>query len=199
MAAIPQSTAGPLSSSRYQERGKKAKVKTAKDVPGPALKKAVGDIVDAGGKEIADVLKGATEVSGQLKIDPKSGNFAGLAGGHGSASWSKLIANVSGDWTSAGGFTGGKIGGGTSGGNAVLLTKGGCNSPRPETNEAHGSLTLGANNATVTVATLTCNVPSTLSATVAKFHTGDRVEIKCTSASGTNTLARVDSDHHGDH
>jgi len=132
-------------------------------------------------------------------IDPKSGNFAGLAGGHGSASWSKLIANVSGDWTSAGGFTGGKIGGGTSGGNAVLLTKGGCKSPRPETNEAHGSLTLGANNATVTVATLTCNVPSTLSATVAKFHTGDRVEIKCTSASGTNTLVRVESDDHGDH
>ena len=79
-------------------------------------------------------------------IDPKSGNFAGLAEGHGSASWSKLIANVSGNWTSAGGFTGGRLGGGTSGGNAVLLTKGGCQSPKREANEAHGSLTLGANS-----------------------------------------------------
>jgi hypothetical protein len=153
-------------------------------------------------------------VSGKLRIDGANhtsawfegvisggSHIAGLAEGHGSAPWSKLVANLSADWTSAGGFVSGKLGGGTVGGNAVVLTSGGCKPPKPpkpETNEAHGSLTLGANNATVTVTTLTCNVPSTLSTTVAKFHTGDRVEIKCTSAGGVNTLVRISGHHDHD-
>jgi hypothetical protein len=124
-------------------------------------------------------------------------HIAGLAEGRGNAPWSKLVANLSADWTSGGGFVGGKLGGGTTGGNAVSLTSGGCGTPKPETVEAHGALTLGANNATVTVAGVTCNVPSNLSANVAKFHANDRVEIKCTSASGTNTLFRIE--RRGDH
>jgi len=139
-------------------------------------------------------------VAGFEAVVDTSGNFAGLAVGHGSAPWNKLIGNISGNWTSTGGFTGGKLGGGTSGGLAVLLTRGGCRSTstKPETIEAHGSLTLGANNATVTVAGVSCNVPSTLATRVASFHTSDRVEIKCTSASGTNTLMRIErkDDHH---
>jgi hypothetical protein len=142
-------------------------------------------------------------VSGKLRIDGANHtsawfegviaggtHIAGLAEGHGNAPWSKLVANLSADWSSAAGFNG-KLGGGTSGGNAVVLTSGGCKSPKPETVEAHGALTLGANNATVTVAGVTCNVPSDLSTKVAKFHSSDRVEIKCTSASGTNTLTRI--------
>lgn len=144
-------------------------------------------------------------VSGRLRIDGAnhtsawfegviSGgtHIAGLAEGHGNAPWSKLVANLSADWSSAGGFQAGKLGGGTTGGNAVILTSGGCKSPKPETVEAHGALTLGANNATVTVAGVTCNVPSDLSTKVANFHGGDRVEIKCTSASGANTLTRIE-------
>ena len=149
-------------------------------------------------------------VSGRLRIDGANhtsawfegvisggAHIAGLADGHGNAPWSKLVATLSVDWSSAGGFTGGKLGGGTSGGNAVILTSGGCKSPKPETVQAHGALTLGANNATVTVAGVTCNVPADLSTKVAKFHGGDRVEIKCTSASGTNTLTRIEGQ--GDH
>jgi hypothetical protein len=153
-------------------------------------------------------------VTGKLRIDGSNhtsawfegvvsggSHIAGLAEGRGSAPWSRLVANLSADWSSAGGFTNGKLGGGTANGNAVVITSGGCKPPKPpkpETNEAHGSLTLGANNATVTVTTLTCNVPANLAADVAKFHTGDRVEIKCTSASGTNTLARITGHHdHG--
>jgi hypothetical protein len=152
-------------------------------------------------------------VSGRLRIDGANHtsawfagvvaggtHIAGLAEGHGNAPWSKLVANLSADWTSGGGFVGGKLGGGTNGGNAVILTSGGCRTttPKPETIEAHGALTLGANNATVTVAGVTCNVPSNLSADVAKLHVNDRVEIKCTSASGTNTLAHIErrDDHH---
>ena len=53
----------------------------------------------------------------------------------------------------------------------------------------------GANYATVTVATLTCNVPTTLS--LATFKNGDFVEIKCTSSAGTNTLTSIKGK--GDH
>lgn len=152
-------------------------------------------------------------VSGRLRVDGANHtsawfagvvaggtHIAGLAEGHGNAPWNKLVANLSADWTSGGGFVGGKLGGGTTGGNAVILTSGGCRTttPKPETIEARGALTLGANNATVAVAGVTCNVPSDLATRIAKFHSGDRVEIKCTSASGTNTLMRIEGkgDHH---
>jgi hypothetical protein len=123
-----------------------------------------------------------------------SGNFAGLATGHGSASWNRLIGNISGNWSSGGGFTGGKIGGPTSGGIAVLLTRGGCQGQKPETVEAKGALTIGSG--TVTVAGVTCTVPSTIS--LGNFSANEQVEIKCTSSGGTNTLVRI-SGHHGDH
>jgi hypothetical protein len=178
---------------------------------------ALGDPTLAGNATVdAELLinsAGDGFVSGKLRIDGAnhtsarfegvvSGgvHIAGLAEGHGNAPWNKLVANLSADWSSAGGFTGGKLGGGTTGGNAVILTSGGCKStsPKPETVEAHGALTLGANNATVAVAGVTCNVPSDLATKVAKLHTGDRVEIKCTSASGTNTLVKIEGkgDHH---
>lgn len=142
-------------------------------------------------------------VAGFDAVIDKSGNFAGLAEGRGGGdehgSFNQLVGNISGNWTSAGGFGTGKIGGGTSGGNAVLLGRGGCNdnTQKPERNEAHGTLALGAGNATVTVTTLTCNVPSTLSAKVATFHAGDQVEIKCSSSAGVNTLVQISA--HGDH
>jgi len=150
-------------------------------------------------------------VSGRLRIDGAnhtSADFdgvvsggthiAGLAEGHGSAAWNRLVANLSADWSSSGGFTNGKLGGGTAGGNAVVVTSGGCRpaqAPKPESLELHGAVTIGANNATVTVAGVNCNVPSTLTSTVASLHNGDRVEIKCTSSSGTNTLVTVHGEH----
>jgi hypothetical protein len=149
-------------------------------------------------------------VSGKLRIDGAnhtSASFAGvisggthiagLATGHGSAPWSKLIANLSVDWTANGGFVSGKLGGGTAGGNAAVLTSGGCKAPKPETVEAHGALTIGTG--TVAVAGITCNVPSDLTGRVAKFHANDRVEIKCTSSGGVNTLVRIEGKgHHHD-
>jgi hypothetical protein len=162
--------------------------------------------------QIVSGPKGGT-IEGRLRIDggnhtgagfdavvDTSGNFSGLAEGHGSGPWNKLIGNISGNWTSTGGFTGGKIGGGTSSGLAVLLSAGGCkaaSSSKPETVEAHGSLTVG--NGTVTVAGVTCNVTAntSLSTAVAKLHSGDRVEIRCTSSAGVNTLSRIEPK--GDH
>ena len=160
----------------------------------------------------AQIVVGPTgdgTVEGRLRIDgtnhtgagfdaviDKGGNFAGLAEGHGSASWNKLIANVSGNWTSTSGFMGGKIGGATSGGNAVLLSRGGCeNTSKPGTVEARGIVT-AASTTSITVNGVTCNVPSNLSTTVAALHANtDRVEIKCTSSGGVNTLAHLEAKH----
>jgi hypothetical protein len=146
-------------------------------------------------------------VSGRLRIDGTnhtsawfdgviSGgtHIAGLAEGHGSAPWNKLVANLSADWSSSGGFVNGKLGGGTAGGNAVVLTSGGCRPaapPKPETIEAKGTLAVG--NGTVTVAGVTCTVSSNLLPAVQKVQAGARVEIKCTSASGTNTLVHIEA------
>jgi hypothetical protein len=136
-------------------------------------------------------------VAGFDAVMDTSGNFAGLAEGHGSASsWNKLLGNISGTWSATGGFNGNI--GGTKGGNAVLLGRGGCEPqkpPKPETVEAKGALTLGTG--TVAVAGVTCTVPSNLTANVAKFKANDRVEIRCTSSGGTNTLVSISGhDHH---
>jgi len=51
---------------------KTAKDKAGKDADTPAQKKLAADIVESGGKQLANFLKGATEVSGQLTINPKT-------------------------------------------------------------------------------------------------------------------------------
>jgi len=49
----------------------------------------------------------------------------------------------------------------------------------------------------VTVAGLTCNLPSSKSADInAKFKTGDNVEIRCDFAAGQNTLTRIEKRGH---
>jgi hypothetical protein len=153
---------------------------------------------------------GVGTVSGRLRIDTSDGkhtaagfdavysggHVVGLAEGHGS-SGQRIVANISADWTPTGGFANGRLGGGTAGGDAVELTSGGCRpqTVKPETIELHGAVTIGTNNASVTVAGVTCTVPSNLTSTVASLHNGDRVAIKCTSASGTNTLVQVNGEH----
>src|SRR5262249_48051842 len=122
--------------------------------------------------QIVSGPKGRT-LEGRLRIDgtshtgagfeaviDTSGNFAGLAEGHGSASWNKLIGNVSGTWTSGGGFTSFQLGGGTKGGLAVLLSRGGCESPEQEGLEGHGSV--GICTRTGAGARATRNAPPTL-------------------------------------
>lgn len=149
-------------------------------------------------------------VSGRVRIDGANhtsawfdgvisggSHIAGLAEGRGSAGWSRLVANLSADWTSGGGFTNGKLGGGAAGGNAVVLMSGGCKPPKPpkpETIEVHGNLTINGN--VVTVAAVNCTVPAGFD--ISRFKSGDRVEIKCTSAAGANTLARISGHHDHD-
>ncbi len=161
-------------------------------------------------ESVINTTTGFGTVDGKLRIDTadgkhtvarfdavySKGHIAGLAEGRGSESWNKLVANLSADYTAAGGFANGKLGG-TTGGDAVEVSSGGCNptsSPKPETIEAHGAIT-AVSATSITVAGVTCTVPTTISTTA--LHIGDRVELKCTVSGTTNTLVRVSNS--GDH
>jgi len=118
------------------------------------------------------------------------GAIAGLAVGKAHQPNAKLIANLSATFSAASGFTGAKLGGTTTGGNAVEVGPGSCRPSKPtaEKSEAHG--TVSAISATsITVAGLTCAVPADKSADVnAKLKMGDTAQIRCELVSGTNTL-----------
>ncbi len=151
-------------------------------------------------------------VSGSLRIDQSSGRdtealysavydhgtVAGLAAGHGHGPSARLLGNLSATFAATSGFTGGKIGGGTAGGGAVELSGSSCKSSRPvaEKSEAHGTISaLSANS--ITVAGLTCAIPSDKSADVnAKFKQGDVAQIRCALVSGVNTLTDIGGKKH---
>jgi hypothetical protein len=143
-------------------------------------------------------------VSGTLKIDTAGdkntaaqfnavydhGNLAGLACGHSRDQPAKLLANLSAGFSAAGGFTNGKLGGGTAGGSAVFLGPGKCVSAPKESSSAHGAVS-AVSSTSITVAGLTCAVPASFATQIADVKVGDRLEIRCTLASGTNTLAKI--------
>jgi hypothetical protein len=121
------------------------------------------------------------------------GSIVGLAAGKARESRAKLLANLSATFSAASGFTAGKLGGGSAGGSAILLSTGGCKSSASssEKSEARGTIS-ALSTASVTVAGLTCAIPSSISAEVnAKFKTADSVTIKCSLVSGANTLTKI--------
>jgi hypothetical protein len=152
---------------------------------------------------------GVGTVWGNARIDTSSGrtsfNFqavlthgsaVGLATGH--SRGTNLLANLSADFSAAGGFGNGKIGGGTAAGDAVLITPGGCHPPKPpkpELVKARGAIS-AVSSTSITVAGVTCGVPANLQDKVGRLHTGDVVSIECDVANGTNTLKEVSGHHH---
>ena len=142
-------------------------------------------------------VAGSRNTGGNYSAVYSGGTVAGLAVGKAHEPNGKLIANLSATFAAASGFTGGKLGGGTAGGAAVELGPGSCNPAHPTTekNEAEGTITT-LSTTSVTVATVSCAIPSDKSADVnAKFKTGDRVHIKCALVGGVNTLTSI-SKHH---
>jgi hypothetical protein len=151
-------------------------------------------------------------VNGRLSIDVASGQktdavysavysngtIAGLAAGRAHQPHAQLIANLSAGFAAATGFTGGKLGGGTTGGSAVEVGQSSCKSAptTAEKSQAHG--TISALSATsITVAGLTCAIPSDKSADIAaKFKVGDTAEIKCALVSSVNTLTDIGNKQH---
>jgi hypothetical protein len=125
------------------------------------------------------------------------GAIAGLAVGKAHQPNSKLIANLSAAFSAASGFTGAKLGGGTSGGSAVELGAGSCKPAHTtaERSEAHGVVT-ALSTTSITVANVTCTIPAEKSADVnAKLKVGDTAEIRCSVVSGTSTLTRYEKKH----
>jgi hypothetical protein len=145
-------------------------------------------------------------VTGTLKVGKTSSHFsavydhgaiAGTASGHGATPHTQLLANVSASYSPTAGLTGGKIGGGTSGGSAVELAPGGC-APSHATKEetsVHGTVT-ASSSTSITVAGLTCAVPATLGAPVLiNYHVGARAKIACKLVDGVETLVKIDKSH----
>jgi hypothetical protein len=143
------------------------------------------------------------EVSGRDTVGAFSsvydtGAIAGLAIGRAHDPGMKIVGNLSATFDPATGFTGGKIGGGTSGGSAVELGRGSCKPAQdhPEHSAARGAIS-SLSTASVTVAGLTCLLPAVQAADInAKFKMGDNVEIRCAFASGQNTLTRIEKRGH---
>jgi hypothetical protein len=153
---------------------------------------------------VINTTDGVGRVTGTLRIDVSGrdtqaqfdtvysgGSIAGLAVGHAHDPAARLVANLSAGFTSSGGFTDGKLGG-SSGGAAVELTPGTCRPMRPIKEHSAARGTVGANTgSSITVAGLTCSVPSGLQARVGKFPTGSRAQIRCTLVNGANTLDAI--------
>ena len=158
-------------------------------------------------RSLINSTDGVGVVSGTLRIHVASGGdtvahfdtvysagqLAGLASGHAQDPHAKLLANISStfNFTSTGGFTGGKLGGGTSAGAAVELGPGRCEPSKTakETSEARGTAT--GSSTSITVAGLTCVVPTSLQSKVAGLLNA-RVEIRCSLLGGVNTLVKVE-------
>ena len=147
-------------------------------------------------------------VSGWLRIDVASGRdtqaqfdavysggqIAGLATGHAHDPAARLLANLSAGFTGSGGFTNGKLGGGTAGGAAVELGPGRCEPTHTvkERSEAKGLIT-AVSSTSITVAGLTCTVPTDLQSKVAGLTTSMRAEIHCALVNSVNTLTRIEA------
>jgi hypothetical protein len=158
-------------------------------------------------KSLVNTTSGYGTVSGRLQISNSNGqttaNFnavyangqiAGLAVGRVSGAQTALVANLSSAWSATNGFTNGAIGG-TSGGSAVELSSGGCrpnSSSKPETITVHGSVT-AVSSTSISAAGVTCTVPSNLASSVSSIQVGTRVDMKCESSNGTDTLLDVNA------
>lgn len=155
---------------------------------------------------LINTTKNLGTVGGRIRIDASGrdtaagfagvysgGQVHGLAAGHAGGPPGRLRADVSAGFSAAGGFTNGKIGATDGGGAALLITPGPCEpsqSKAAERAEAHGTIT-AVSSSSITVAGVTCAVPSSLAAEVAAYKTGDDVTIRCESQSGQLTLVKI--------
>lgn len=179
---------------------------------------ASGDATLAGAmtiraRSVIDTTNKVGLVTGQFGIDTSgqpnargafqavysAGQLAGLATGRAGASHTTLVANLSATFDPSTGFaSGSKLGGGTSGGNAVELTPKACKqSSQPTTHErssAHGAIS-AISSSSITVAGLTCDVPSGSDVST-KYKQNDVVTIQCELSNGHNTLTKIESKHH---
>jgi hypothetical protein len=141
---------------------------------------------------LVNTTKGLGTVTGSLSIRTASGRrttaqfdavyaggkVAGLAKGHAPSS-SRLVANISAELPSTGGFLNGKLGA-TDSGQAIILGPGHCRPPQPAKAEARGPVT-GLTPTSITVGGLTCSITPALAAKIAALGVavGSNVHIRC--------------------
>ena len=153
---------------------------------------------------VINTTDGVGFVDGRLRIDVPGrdtvanftavydhGALAGLARGHVRTPHARLLANISAGFSSGGGFTDGKIGN-SAGGSAVEVGPGTC-LPKPGVEKSAARGTVSAlSQGSITVAGLTCSIPSNMAAQVnSRYKVGDRAEIQCKLINGDNTLVRI--------
>lgn len=159
-------------------------------------------------RSVVNTTDGIGFVDGRLSIDVASGrntdaaystvydhgSIAGLAAGRAHEPHARLLANLSATFDATTGFTNGKLGGGTSGGSAVEIGAGSCKpqGTTHEKSEARGTIS-ALSTTSITVAGLTCAIPTDKSADVnARFKQGDVARINCAFAGGQNTLVHIE-------
>jgi len=122
------------------------------------------------------------------------GTIAGWTAGRAHTPYARLRGNISAAFAASTGFSGGKIGGGTASGAAVEIGPASCKPTAPPVEKSAAKGTVSAISAdSITVAGLTCAIPSAMSAAVnAKVKQCDHAEIHCTLQNGQNTLTRVE-------
>jgi hypothetical protein len=163
-------------------------------------------------RSVIDTTNKVGLVTGQFRIDTSgqpnargafqavysAGQIAGLATGRAGAAHTSLVANLSAGFDPSTGFAdGSKLGGGTSGGNAVELTPKACkqtSKPTHERSSAHGAIS-AISTGSITVAGLTCDLPSGSDVST-KYHQNDVVTIECELSNGHNTLTKIGAKHH---
>lgn len=139
-------------------------------------------------------VAGGRDTTGAFSTVYSGGSIAGLAAGRAHEPKVKLLANLSATFAAATGFTNGKLGGGTAGGNAVEVGPGSCKPAQPTREKSEARGTISALSATsITVAGLTCATTTDLTS---KFKAQDVVEIKCSLVNGTNTLTDIEKKGH---
>jgi hypothetical protein len=152
--------------------------------------RSVVNTTDNVGTVDGQVRLGDTRAAFTAVLDGTS--LAGLAAGR-TKSKTSLLGNLSATFAPATGFTGGKIGGGTSGGSAVEIGGTSCKAsggPGSERSSARGTVS-AISSTSITVAGVTCAIPSDLSSVAAKVKQGDTVEIQCAFANGATTLVKI--------
>jgi hypothetical protein len=142
---------------------------------------------------------GHPNARGAFQAVYSAGQIAGLATGR-AGSHTTLVANLSSTFDPSTGFqSGSKLGGGTSGGNAVELTPKACKQSSQQTtthqrSSAHGSIS-ALSGGSITVAGLTCDLPSGSDVSTT-YKTNEVVAIQCELSNGHNTLTKIEAGHH---
>jgi hypothetical protein len=116
------------------------------------------------------------------------GRAHGLAWGRVHESSERLLANVSADFSAAGGFQNGKVGATDANGAAIEWAPGRCEPAQAQPEKRQRATATGTISAlsasSITVAGLTCVVPAKLASKFSGLQVGDLVRIRCQSTGG---------------